>query len=170
MSSTCCLATLRFLPSAFSWAWTLTIAVTGICSTSKDGLGLFLHLVLTVIYLINMALGPRGQSRIDDSKMYSSIWGRFSSVALVCWVLYGLSFLYFMWTHTPFGFKKNTSCVYDDYWFGFIGIAAMTLIGILHGVGVVISLCFASTKKKPSFSIQSPLLKDGHNLQFVDSL
>ena len=91
-------------------------------------------------------------------------------MALSCWVLYGLSFLYFMWTHTPFGFEKNTSCVYDDDWFGFIGIAAMTLIGNIHVFGVVISLCFASMKKKPSLSIQSTLLKDEHKLQFVDNL
>jgi len=44
---------------------------------------------------------------------------------------------------------------------GFIGVAAMTVFGILHALGVTVALCFASRTRRPSFSIQSPLLYDG---------
>jgi len=169
MSPTCCSVFLRFVPSMFAWAWTLIIVGgSGTCSTSKDGLGLFLHMGLTAVYLINIAIGPKRPNANEDHDMYGSVWGRFSPVALACWFLYGFSFLYFMWTHNPFGFEKDTQCLYYQDWFGFIGIAAMTLFGIFHVIGVVTSLCLASRMKRPSFSIQAPLLF-GEN-RFADSL
>jgi len=163
MSRTLGLVCLRFFPSLFAWAWTLLVAGgSGACSLPRDGVGLFLHMTLTAVYIANMAIGPKDviTNANEINPIYASVWGRWPPLALGCWFLYGFSFLYFMWTHTVFGFTTDTGCLYYD-WVGFIGVAAMTVFGILHALGVTAALCFASRTRRPSFSIQSPLLYDG---------
>ena len=100
-----------------------------------------LYLFGNMLYIMNIVASLL---KVDDEvplcggAWVPSLWGRLRWLGATCWLFDLWCLGYFLWTHHLFGFSSTTICLSGQGHMGYIGIAGMTGVGLLHLLLVIL--------------------------------
>jgi hypothetical protein len=111
---------------------------SGLCRYN-EGWMIGLYIALTFVYIINIEASVIKKSITETwTALVPSLWGRLRWFGSLCWLVYLASGIYFLWTHHWFGLDRKTECLDGQGHMGFIALAGMNGIGLLHLLAVIL--------------------------------
>lgn len=151
--ATCCVVFFTVIPSVAFWTLGLVIGGgSGLCTSAGNAWAVGLYLLGNMMYTLNIVASLM---KVDDEvplvggSWIPSLWGKYRWLGAMCWLFDLWCLGYFLWTRHLFGFSPSTICLSGQGHIGFIGIAGMTGVGLLHLLAVILWRMCRSRQLRP---------------------